>query len=237
METITIEHKLDTWSARNNGTYQHVNSQDLVNKLALHGYFLHDVQVPVSKRSKSTVHRMFFTVPGITGDAQGMPRLMVTNSYNGESSLRFEVGIYRVICGNGLMTSESSENVIRYIHRGTAFIFEDDFLPLTGQIAAIATRLMEIKQKALNIIDFDVNEFRRDLHLVKGTDVFYDIIRRSEDKAQDLWTVFNRTQETLIKGFKRRGARTLRATNGFDSVKELNQNLWARLEEEIQKAA
>ncbi|VFS47159.1 Domain of uncharacterised function (DUF932) [Budvicia aquatica] len=59
--------------------------------------------------------------------------------------------------------------------------------------------------------------------------------RRWEDKKDDLWTIFQRSQENLIKGglsgrtAKGKRART-RAINGIDGDIKLNRALWVMAE-------
>jgi hypothetical protein len=55
--------------------------------------------------------------------------------------------------------------------------------------------------------------------------------RRYEDRQDDLWTIYNRTQESLLKGGlsgrTAKGKRThTRAVNGIDGDIKLNRALW-----------
>lgn len=64
--------------------------------------------------------------------------------------------------------------------------------------------------------------------------------RRYEDHQDDLWTVYNRIQESLLKGGlsgrTAQGKRThTRAVNGIDGDIKLNRALWV-MAEELQQA-
>ena len=64
--------------------------------------------------------------------------------------------------------------------------------------------------------------------------------RRYEDRQDDLWTVYNRIQESLLKGGlsgrTAKGKRThTRAVNGIDGDVKLNRALWV-MAEELQQA-
>lgn len=63
-----------------------------------------DVRVSGVARSKNSTHtvRLRFNALGGSGNNQGFPELVIRNSYNGESSLSFHLGFYRLICSNGL---------------------------------------------------------------------------------------------------------------------------------------
>lgn len=63
-----------------------------------------DVRVAGVARSKNSTHsvRLRFSALGGTGNNQGFPELVIRNSYNGECSLSFHLGFYRLICSNGL---------------------------------------------------------------------------------------------------------------------------------------
>lgn len=65
--------------------------------------------------------------------------------------------------------------------------------------------------------------------------------RRAEDRADDLWTTFNRVQENTIKGGltgrNKQGRRTTtRAVSGIDQDVKLNRALWV-LAQHIRQAA
>ena len=60
--------------------------------------------------------------------------------------------------------------------------------------------------------------------------------RRSEDRADDLWTTLNRVQENMIKGGLRGRTATgktvsTRAVSGIDQNIRLNRALWVLAEE------
>ncbi len=55
--------------------------------------------------------------------------------------------------------------------------------------------------------------------------------RRSADLSNDLWTVYNRVQESLIRGGLRYvdkdgDFKTLRKISSIDSVSKVNKELW-----------
>jgi hypothetical protein len=51
-------------------------------------------------------------------------------------------------------------------------------------------------------------------------------VRRSADQGNDLWRVFNRAQENVIRGGVRPAAKRLRGITSVNTDLDLNQKLW-----------
>lgn len=172
------------------------------------------------------------------------PRIILTNSHDGFNSFKFMVGLFRLVCSNGLVVSdgEMANMSIRHIN----YTFEE----LRRVVAEAIKQVPDIVCKMNTMKDTEVTEeqkreiaaevvrIRKDVDENEKFDIdeatIMDILNpvREEDKANDLWTVFNVCQEKLIKGgFSAEGKnKKVRKQRGITSIKkdiDYNQRLWA----------
>ncbi|MFZ4171815.1 DUF932 domain-containing protein [Enterobacter ludwigii] len=171
---------------------------------------------------------------------QQVPEIIILNSHGGESSFQLLPGYFRSVCTNSLVCGQSFGE-IRVPHRGD----------IVGKVIEGAYEVLSV---------FDRVEEKRDamqsLHLpppaqqaLANAALTYrfgeehqpvttaQILapRRYEDRQDDLWTVYNRLQESLLKGGlpgrTAQGKRThTRAVNGIDGDVKLNRALWVMAE-------
>jgi hypothetical protein len=143
---------------------------------------------------------------------EAFPRIILTNSHDGMNSFRFMIGLFRLVCSNGLIIAdERLENlVIRHIN----YTFEDlrrlvnktitelpEYIEITNNMR---TTLMADAAK----YDFALKALRirknisEDEELNVSQSTLHDLVtpERDEDKGDDLWTVYNIVQEKMIKG-------------------------------------
>lgn len=169
------------------------------------------------------------------------PEIIVTNSHDATSAFQLSLGIWRLVCSNGLCASE--ENGLEKIrHIGFA---ESLVESAVMRLAAQAPKMIECAEgfrkvvlnhdeaiaysKAAIELKFDGDSFTIDPERAL-------FARRYTDKASDLWSTYNRVQENLIKGGLRgRGKegqrRTDRAVKSIDRDIKLNRALWTLTEE------
>ena len=157
-----------------------------------------------------------------------LPELVLVNSHNGACSLRVYTGYFRLICENGMICGgrenlrirhmgHSMEEVLSAI-RGVAETFSESY----AKVDAFKTKFLSDGE----IRDFGrkANEIRVDIGLRPVDDPLALVApRRAEDSGNDLWSVFNRTQENLMKGgleltknaekFRMEGDRMVRTRN------------------------
>ena len=177
------------------------------------------------------------------GQITGMqvPEIILLNSHDGSSSYQMLPGYFRSVCTNSLVCGESFGE-IRVPHRGN-----------------VVEKVIEGAYKVLGV--FDRVEEKRDAmqslllpppaqHALAKAALTYrfgeehqpvtesQILspRRWQDESNDLWTVYQRLQENLIKGGlsgrSAQGKRSrTRAVNGIDGDLKLNRALWVMAEE------
>jgi len=217
--------------------YNFANSRVILEKLVDSGWQINSAkQVGGSDYSAHQVilrHNDFHNV----GDV--LPQIMFNNSHNGTSKMDISMGIYRLVCSNGLVVPTSVANSIsvKHVDLSTDFteVMTNDFF---SKIPLIFNRMGEMQQRVLG--QREIEEFAQraiDIRFDKSANNvdFDQVLRpyREEDQSNDLWTVFNLVQEKVIKGglkFKNTNRRSKPIVN-FINDNKINTQLWEIAEE------
>lgn len=173
------------------------------------------------------------------------PRIILTNSHDGFNSFKFMVGLFRLVCSNGLVLCDSQ--MVNMSIRHINYDFEELRKIVTTSIEQIPhivctmNKMQTIIPTEEQKIDLalEVLRIRKGLELNNPLEVPQYVIQdiltpvRNEDKKNDLWTIFNICQEKMIKGgFKaENNKQKLRKQKGITSIKkdlDFNQRLWQK---------
>lgn len=175
------------------------------------------------------------------------PEIILVNSHDGTSAYQLFSGLFRLVCLNGLMTGTSYES-LRVPHKGDVVsqVIEGSFTVIADSRRSIEAA-GEMSRVRLNHEEQQL--FARGAHLLRfeGSQVGAAIQpsqllvpRRAEDRADDLWTTFNRVQESTIRGGvhgwtpSEPGRRPRRVTTrGVQAITQqtgLNRALWTLAE-------
>ncbi|MDH1210507.1 DUF945 domain-containing protein [Pseudomonas chengduensis] len=172
-------------------------------------------------------------------DARGEANeIILLNSHDGTSSYQMLAGMFRFVCQNGLVCGDTVADV-RVHHKGdvAAQVIEGAYEVLHGFQQAQESR------EAMRAVTLDGGEaevFARAALALKYDDPEKPepiterqvlAARRLDDNRADLWSVFNRTQENLIRGglLGRGGSgrrQRTRPVQGIDQDLRLNRALW-----------
>lgn len=176
---------------------------------------------------------------------QQVPEIIILNSHGGESSFQLLPGIFRSVCTNSLVCGQSFGE-IRVPHRGNvvekviegAYEVLGIFDKVEEKRGAMASLLLPPPAQQAFARAALTYRFGEEHQPVTASQILTP--RRYEDRQDDLWSVFNRCQENLLKGgLPRRTARGkrshTRAVNGIDGDVKLNRALWV-MAEELQQA-
>ena len=134
-----------------------------------------------------------------------LPELVLLNSHNGACSLRVYTGYFRLICTNGMICGGRENLRIRHMGhtmeevlsaiRGVAETFSESY----AKVDAFKSKMLtgeEIREFAKR-----ANAIREEIGLrAVGDCMALAVPRRYEDRGNDLWSVYNRVQENLMKG-------------------------------------
>ncbi len=169
--------------------------------------------------------------------------VILINSHDGTSSYQMLAGQFRFVCHNGTVCGDIVQDVrVKHSGRACEEVVAGAFEVLDG-----FTRVVESTEamKALTLDDGEQVAFARAALALRYDDPAKpapvqpeQVIqpRRFEDRGPDLWTVFNRTQESLVRGGLRgvnaSGQRTTtRPVSSIDGDVKLNRALWILAEE------
>lgn len=175
---------------------------------------------------------------------QETPELVLTNSHDGSSAYRFMAGIFRLVCGNGLVVQSADFGSISVRHTGGGD-FRERIIDATYQIVEETPRTLEKigAWKQVGLAPPQQQAFAAAASELKPntsiTPAHLLIPRRTEDDQPDLWHTLNRVQENVIKGdlraFNESGRRVrTRPIRSVDADIRINRALW-RLAEEMSK--
>jgi hypothetical protein len=141
------------------------------------------------------------------------PEVTLFNSHNGSGAVRLFAGIYRMICSNGIVVGNGVE--ARIYHNKSAMMgFEDMLRKVVANVPEVLATMERMKGITLSysqVVKMAENAvaLRWDKH--DGSDkkgVFYNdetvlnalSSKRLEDCGDNLYTVFNRIQENVMRG-------------------------------------
>ena len=190
-------------------------------------------------RREHTKHLLRLRKSGqITG--QQVPEIIILNSHGGESSFQLLPGYFRSVCTNSLVCGQSLGE-IKVPHRGKVVekVIEGAYevLSVFDQVEEKRDAMQSLllpppAQQALAHAALTYR-FGEEHQPVTALQILTP--RRYEDRKDDLWSVFNRCQENLLKGGlpgrNAQGKRThTRAINGIDGDVKLNRALWVMAE-------
>ena len=151
----------------------------------------------------------------------GVPTVIIQNSHNRSSGLKFHTGFIRFACANGLILGEGIEEQ-RIRHSST---WKDKATSFLNNYTLEVERMEEEHQamKAKRLSRYDMM-----LLAEKAVGIRYNLedvldplelnlVRRTEDRGSDLYTTYNRLQESLLQGmFQRRVANYDKETNKLE---------------------
>jgi len=189
---------------------------------------------PAHARHVLRLRRRFETVE-LKGS---VPEVVFLNSHDGSSAYQLRMGLFRVVCTNGLIVSRGAFPAYCVSHRGNvvdevvtgALKVSEHFESLAFQVERMEQRhlfkdeQLQFAERALALrYPISVEACMQPSQLLN--------CRRIEDTGDDLWTILNRCQETLLRGglSRRAASGRLSCTRRITSIKEevrLNAGLW-----------
>ena len=202
--------------------YLFVNTETIIDDLEKLGWL--PVQAAQRKgRGKSTIfskHMVAFQNPNIKisssdGD-DAFPRILLTNSHDGMQAFKFSVGIFRLVCSNGLVVADEQFSDFSIKHKG--YTFEELRGVVNQAVNDLPNRVQVLNDmKNRTLTQDEKNKLALDAMLIRANikpgsekakefnydaETIVDILdpKREEDKGNDLWRVFNVVQEKITQG-------------------------------------
>tara|TARA_R110002167_G_scaffold63515_2_gene179325 strand:- start:4373 stop:5200 length:828 start_codon:yes stop_codon:yes gene_type:complete len=227
--------------------YLFVNTETIINDLAKLNWYPVEVAQRKSKIEEGTIyskHMVSFQNPDIKiSSADGddaYPRILLTNSHDGMQSFRFSVGIFRLVCSNGLVVADEEFSDFRIKHKGYTF---GELRNVVKQAVKDLPKRVEVMNDMKNRIltQDEKNKLALDAMLIRaGVDnleydeeTIVDILepKRKADKGNDLWRVFNVIQEKITQGdfhaaLTGAKVRKVRKIQSFEKNMKVNKELF-----------
>jgi hypothetical protein len=244
--SVLANDKHESRSAR----YAFISTHDLMQGLAKEGFHPYSIIQAGSKipgKRDFTKHLIRFrsetTVRNVNGSTY---EVCLLNSHDGTTSEKMFGGFFRFACLNGSIFFDGEATEVKVLHTGNVLdkVVEGAYAVL-GQ-AQLAIDHVENFQ-TLQLTRDDQMAFAtaaralrfEDEHAVRPDQLLQ--VRRTDDRPNDLWTVFNRVQENVIRGglgYTQVNAETHRTTQrvsqpvrSVDGDVKLNRALWVLAEE------
>lgn len=189
---------------------------------------------PLHARHVVRLRRRFETVQ--LKDA--VPEVVFLNSHDGTSAYQLRMGIFRVVCTNGLIVSRGAFPAYCVSHRGNVV---DEVIcgavQLSEQFDGLAAQVERMERRHMNT-DEQIRFAERALALRYPDPSLSGMApsqlltcRRTEDLGEDLWSTLNKTQENLLRGglSRRSMSGRLTRTRRITAIREevrLNGGLW-----------
>jgi hypothetical protein len=155
------------------------------------------------------------------------PEIILINSHDGLSSLKMMLGIFKLVCSNG-MVSGSVEDEIKYTHRKVNLdAINEGAMNLVGRAGRINDSVNRMKSRQLTITER--NDFIHQAALLRYDEPnqiqldSLNRLRRYDDRGDNLWNTFNRVQENLTQGRRYSGIRRITSPSADVAI---NRGLW-----------
>ena len=233
--------------------YLFVNTETIIDDLDKLGW--KPVSAAMRKsRGKDTIfskHMVSFQNPSIKitskdGD-DAFPRIIMTNSHDGLQAFKFSVGIFRLVCSNGLVVADEKFSEFKIRHKGYTFA---ELRDVVAQAVKDLPNKVEVLNKMRNKIltQDEKQKLALDALLIRAgitpdsdkakefeydQETIQDILepKRKEDKGDDLWKTFNVIQEKITQGefhaaLKGAKVRKVRKIKSFEKDLQVNKELF-----------
>lgn len=239
MNILSMETELReraTLNKRTGNRYQDISTNDIHEKvISMLGDNATMKQI-VGKGYKGTSHALEYTInrPLTLLNDETKPRIVIINSYNGEKPLTVLVGLFRLVCANGLIIGES--------------IFKEKIRHVQGQ--TYEHKIASIGHRIDCALEFVENDMMKNIDKFTGIQVNrqeqqsivqrlglskrltsrleysfeYPEILRKEDQDQNVWATYNVINEAIHKTTRSEMAELRKNVSLMDNVHNLAIN-------------
>ena len=172
------------------------------------------------------------------------PEIVLTNSHDRGSSFILELGLFRLVCLNGMVVNSGKLEGYRVRHVGsTVENILDAVQSLTRQFPVVAEQVERFRSVTLSDDQrLNLAALAMGLRYDEAKQPFPSArlltVRRQADIGNDLWSTFNVIQENLLQGVHLRryekrvhvvnghAGQSMRAVKSIDVDLQLNRGLW-----------
>ena len=227
--------------------YLFVNTETIIDDLDKLGWKPVQAAQRKARKKEGTIfskHMVAFQNPNIQitsedGD-NAYPRILLTNSHDGMQAFKFSVGIFRLVCSNGLVVADEQFSDFKIKHKGYSF---DELRNVVRQAVEDLPNKVQIMNDMKNRIltEDEKRKMALDAMLIRAgvkelqydEETITDILdpKREADKGDDLWRVFNVIQEKITQGdfhaaLTGAKVRKVRKIKSFEKDMKVNKELF-----------
>jgi len=190
--------------------YGFISSENIVSYFQNQGFELDGISYAKTRNPEKQgfqKHIMVFSMPDLLIDGGNKLQILALNSHDASQSLRLNVGVYRAVCANGLISGEDIFEE-RITHIGNFRLkLEEALKKIVHNLPLVKEQIVAMQNKEVSFSD--AKSFMRkmvDLRLqgIEGLRevnlATVDQVRRGHDASNDLYTFYNRVQESIIRG-------------------------------------
>jgi len=225
---------------RTSSSYTFISTERVLDALGSVGFV--PVEARQAARAKSPLHaRHLIRLRRRCETVQlrdSIPEVLFLNSHDGTSAYQLRVGLFRVLCTNGLVVSMGIFPVWRVMHRGdvvqdvvcAALRISERFEQLAAAVERMERTMLDAGQRLELAAQALALRFPNDAAgAVQPSQLL--AARRAQDVGNDLWRTFNVVQENILRGglVRRSASNRLMRTRGIRAIREdvrLNSALW-----------
>ena len=234
--------------------YLFVNTEKIIDDLDKLGWKPVEVAQRKSIKAEGTIfskHMVAFQNPDIkitSGDGDdAYPRILLTNSHDGMQAFKFSVGIFRLVCSNGLVVADEQFSEFKIKHKG--YTFGELRKVVKQAVNDLPNRVQVMNDMKNRVLTQDEkNKLALDSMLIRAgiklgseqaesfkydDETIEDILdpKRDADRGDDLWRVFNVIQEKITQGdfhaaLKGAKVRKVRKIKSFEKDLKVNKELF-----------
>ena len=200
--------------------YVPYTTEDVIDDMAKEGWGVVDCRQ--QRANKNSTVRSFhmvafqnpdpkYAIPLDNGEIEAYPQIILTNSHDGFNSFKFMVGIFRLVCSNGLiLATEQFESIsIRHIN----YSFEElrhtiaaslkkvqQYIEIRNQMRNTVLTLGQKREFAKSALALRLDQEPKELQTTEKE--LDDLLKpvRDADNGDNLWNTFNVLQEKIVKG-------------------------------------
>lgn len=197
--------------------YKVIKTGDLVKSFETQGYQVRELQEQRTRKVELKgygKHMLRLRHPDLKINNEGLfPEIVLRNSYNGTSTFEIMMGIFRLVCSNGLVVGTTYESLkVRHVGDVVPKVIAalSNIQSQTLKIGDDINRFSSVKLTDSQSLEF-ATEVGRQLVPVGNSELsgpisstiqYVDLLKvnRSLDNSNDLFTVMNRIQENALNG-------------------------------------
>lgn len=217
--------------------YTPVSTNELCAALEHRGFYFRSSSGGYNtKKGHTTKHvvRMAFAEKIQFGEDMMCPEVVITNSFDCMSSLKVDVGIFRLVCTNGLTVKVKDFGSLKLRHVGNADDMAHEILMgMIDLIPEVENIIIRMRCKVLTeqqAIDFAIKaaQIRWNKEFTPEQAKVLLKAARPEDDGLHLWEVMNRVQENAlsVSGLQIPGMRRSRLVTNPGNYEKINAGIF-----------